>query len=305
MFFAAWRRFSRNLAFSRPMGRAARRSAAVTIGMECLEPRLLLAANLFVATTGNDAAGTGSAAAPFATLDGALRVAQPGDTILVHGGHYAGGVRVGTPHLTIKSYPGETAVFTASVQDPHVQAALRFAPEASGCTLEGVELIGGYDYGLFFMTDWEQGSGPQPSANHELVVNCKIHDTGRDGVKVTPFCDYVTIRGCEIFNTGRRDPTNADGIDDVNADRLVVQDCSIHDVPTNGLYAKGGATAVVIERNFIAHCGKAGVGVGVRYRRHLFRHGGQPELLREHQRRGAEQHHHRYGLRGDQLQCRP
>src|SRR5580693_993274 len=53
---------------------------------DLLESRTLLS-SYFVAMTGSDAA-TGSLAAPFATIQHAADVAQPGDTVFIRGGTY-------------------------------------------------------------------------------------------------------------------------------------------------------------------------------------------------------------------------
>ncbi len=63
----------------------------------------------------------------------------------------------------------------------------------------------------------------------------------------------------EIYNTGRVRPDSAEGIDNVNGDRMLVQDSYIHDISDTGLYFKGGATDCVVERTRIEHTGGAGV----------------------------------------------
>ncbi|HYO76002.1 MAG TPA: right-handed parallel beta-helix repeat-containing protein, partial [Thermoanaerobaculia bacterium] len=72
------------------------------------------AKELFVATSGNDA-NLGTIAAPFATIKKASSLALPGDVISVRGGVYygpAGVMAKGTAaaRITVRSYPGETAV---------------------------------------------------------------------------------------------------------------------------------------------------------------------------------------------------
>ena len=47
----------------------------------------------------------------------------------------------------------------------------------------------------------------------------------------------VVIRNNELFNSGVRDSSNAEGIDNVNGDRMVVQDNHIHDI--RGRHAMG------------------------------------------------------------------
>src|SRR5690606_31840983 len=51
-------------------------------------------------------------------------------------------------------------------------------------------------------------------------------------------------------------------IDNVNGDGMVVEDSHIHDTATTGLYFKGGARNVVIQRNRIENTGDAGILVG-------------------------------------------
>ena len=55
---------------------------------------------------------------------------------------------------------------------------------------------------------------------------------------------------------------NAEGIDNVNGDNMMVQNNYIHDICSNGIYAKGGATNVLIENNRIENTYGAGIMVG-------------------------------------------
>ncbi len=240
-----------------------RKSRRRSLELEHLEERRLLAANVFVATTGSDTSGTGSLAAPYATLARALAAAAAGDTVTLRGGTYTGGVRIDVPGITIQSQPGEWAVVTAPLNNANIDSTIRFEAAASGGRLSRLEITGGYYYGVMLQTTWDWGpTVPTYGASNITITDCKIHDTGRDCIKLTPLCNDVTIQRSEIYNSGRRDSSNAEGIDNVNANRLVVQDCYIHDIATNGLYAKGGATGCIIQRNVIANCGVGGIMVG-------------------------------------------
>jgi parallel beta-helix repeat protein len=55
-----------------------------------LEARALLSSTYYIATTGSDTTGDGSAAHPFATIQHGANLAQPGDTVDVEPGQYAG-----------------------------------------------------------------------------------------------------------------------------------------------------------------------------------------------------------------------
>src|SRR5690606_6459888 len=102
-----------------------------------------------------------------------------------------------------------------------------------------------------------------------LLEDLKIHDTGRDGIKITPKSNHVTIRNNEIWKTGAAeapgtplDNRNADGIDSVNVSNLVIEDNYIHDISTTGLYFKGGSSDVLVQRNRIENTGMSGILVG-------------------------------------------
>ncbi|MCI0737549.1 MAG: right-handed parallel beta-helix repeat-containing protein, partial [Gemmataceae bacterium] len=156
----------------------------------------------------------------------------------------------------------EWATITASIVDPAAEWVVRFNIDAHRGKLQRVELVGGYFYALKTESNFDLGKSVEHGASGLLVEDCKLHDSGRDVVKLTPGSNDVTIWRTEIFNSGRRDPTNAEGIDNVNADRMIVQDSYLHDLATTGIYAKGGASDCVIERNRIENAGALGITLG-------------------------------------------
>ncbi|MFN4260141.1 MAG: Calx-beta domain-containing protein [Gemmataceae bacterium] len=245
-----------------PARRSRKRSIRFRPGLEALEDRTLMATNLYVATTGNDGIGDGSLTKPYATLAKALSTAQDGDTIYLRGGTYAGGVSVNVPNLTLASYPGEWAIISAPVWDSSIPHTLRFDINASGGKLQRLEIVGGYYYTVKLETTWNWGLPTRWGASNILIEDCKLHDSGRDIIKITPGCNDVIIRRCEIYNSGKRDKSNAEGIDNVNGSNMVVQDCYIYNIATTGIYFKGGARNVVIERNLIINAGLGGIFVG-------------------------------------------
>ncbi|MCB1578125.1 MAG: right-handed parallel beta-helix repeat-containing protein, partial [Xanthomonadales bacterium] len=117
---------------------------------------------------------------------------------------------------------------------------------------------------------WYRGDGQQGhGASNVLLENLRIHDTGRDGIKITPKCDHVTIRRSEIWNTGAADAPgtpleqrNAEGIDNVGGSFMLVEDSHVHDTATTGIYFKGGASDVIIQRNRIENAGMSGILIG-------------------------------------------
>jgi hypothetical protein len=218
---------------------------------------------LVVAPGGNDASGDGSTARPFASVQKAVDAAEPGDTVSLMSGTYRGAVRVRKPAITLASAPGQWAVIESPTAEDAAGAVVQIDPDAHETRLQRLEIVGGAYYGIFLQTTWDWGDpvlryGP----GHVVIEDCYIHDTGRDGIKVTPATDDVVVRRCTIARTGRRDASNADGIDNVNGDRMLVQDTWIHHAATNGIYFKGGSIGSRIERSLVTDCGGAGILLG-------------------------------------------
>ncbi len=235
------------------------------------------AAEWFVSTAGSDQTGTGSVAQPFRSithvLEPANAIVQAGDVVTLRGPlgnntYNECDVRLRMP-LTLRSFAGERAHIRCSlaVMD---SVTIQIDPDASGSTLSRLEVSGGFYYGIFFQTDWFSGGGEAfTGASNVLIDDLRIHDTGRDGIKITPKCNDITISNSEIWNSGAiyppgtpLDDKNAEGIDNVNGSRMRVRDSHIHDIATNGLYFKGGAADVIVERNVIERTGLGGIMFG-------------------------------------------
>ncbi len=217
---------------------------------------------LHVGETGTDTTGEGSENKPWASVQKAVDAAAPGDTILIHKGNYSGSVRIRIPGLTLTSAPGEWAALSVPISEKG-GAVVQIDPEAHETILRRLELIGGGYYSLVMQTTWEWGlpNNQRTGPGHVLIEDCHIHGSGRDVVKVTPGTDDVTIRRCTIDHSGLRDPSNAEGIDNVNGDRMVVEDTFFHDIATSAIYFKGGSIGSRIERSLAIDCG-AGILLG-------------------------------------------
>ncbi|HPC84716.1 MAG TPA: right-handed parallel beta-helix repeat-containing protein [Thermoanaerobaculaceae bacterium] len=245
---------------------------AATSGRVDSAPSATVAAagrTLYVSTEGSDTTGDGSRGRPFRTVAGALSSALAGDEIVLRGApsvadnRYREQVRIQLPGLTLRGEDGEHAVLECPTDVESVSACVRLDVDSDGAHVRNLEIIGGYYYGIKLETRWDWGDpDDRTGASRILIEDVVIHDTGRDAVKITPGCDDVTLRRVEIYNSGVRDGSNAEGIDNVNGDRMVVQDSYIHDTATTGIYFKGGATDVVVERNCIERTGAAGILVG-------------------------------------------
>ena len=210
----------------------------------------LSAADIYVdaGSAGNDS-NPGTIGSPKKTLSNALSSASAGDTIILRGGSYAGDVEVDKNNITIRSYTGEWAHVSTSYTSSGNSQCIWIT--ADNCTLQDTEISGGYYYAIKI----------EGTTGH-VIEDCRVHGSGRDCFKLVPHSDNTTIRRCEIYDSGLRDNSNAEGIDNVNSDNMHVHDCYFHDIATNGVYAKGGAVDCVIERNLVMDCGTGGIFLG-------------------------------------------
>ena len=235
---------------------------------------------IYVSPTGNDATGTGTIDNPYKSINFALGKASPGATIILRGGTYREGasteVRVRQPNITIKSAKGEWAhidlPFPSDIKDENDgNSTIHFDPEASGCKLQSIEVTGGF-YTVCMETKWGWGGDDDKVAASNIIIeDCVLHDSRFDVVKVKPNCNNITIRFNEIYNSGRafvgdsdfdKGECNAEGIDNVKGDKMLAHNNYIHDIVGNGIYAKGGATDVIIENNIVERPFAGGIMIG-------------------------------------------
>ncbi|WP_334178684.1 right-handed parallel beta-helix repeat-containing protein [Pseudoxanthomonas sp.] len=226
-----------------------------------------LSAELYVSTSGNDSSGTGTLQNPYRTVKRAISLGRAGDTITLRAPannrtYNECDVRL-RQKMTLQTYAGEgKARIHCAITTPD-SVTIQIDPAASGSRLSNLEISGGYYYGIMLQTNWYQGGPATDTGASDVVLeDLLIHSTGRDGIKITPKSNRATIRRVEIHTTGARDNSNADGIDNVNADGMLVEDSYIHDTATTGMYFKGGARDVVVQRNRIENTGDAGILVG-------------------------------------------
>ncbi len=234
-----------------------------------VSPAAALGNVIYVSTAGSNSTGDGSISNPFQTIGHAITTATAGDEIVLRGSpavadnRYEESIRIEIPNITVRSQDGEWAVIECPINNESITECIRLDVDSSGSKIRNLEVIGGYYYGIKLETRWDWGDpSNRGGASNILIEGVVIHNTGRDAIKITPGCDDVTIRRVEIYNTGVRDNSNAEGIDNVNGDRMIVQDSYLHDIATTGIYFKGGAMDGIVERNRIERTGEAGILIG-------------------------------------------
>ncbi|MCB9893007.1 MAG: right-handed parallel beta-helix repeat-containing protein [Planctomycetes bacterium] len=206
------------------------------------------AADIYVSTTGNDTTGTGSIGAPYATPRHAVQVANAGDTVIMRGGTYAGNyVEIQVDNLTMKSYPGEWAKISMPTSGTTSVVVWIYN---TGARLEDFEIEGGSPYCIHIV----------PNCDGAELTGCKIHGSDWIGIKVSQ-PDNVKLRHCEIYDTGTV-TAGGMGIDCVNGDDILIQDCHFHDCNGTGIYLKGGLRNAVVERNLVMNVAGDGILLG-------------------------------------------
>lgn len=234
---------------------------------------LTFAANYYVASSNSPQPGNdnnpGTEAQPFGTIEKARDTAQPGDTIFLRQGQHA--KRAGSPDsgiffraggtagapITIKNYPNERPIVSADAN----QFVFYFFESAPYWVVEGLELRGGSQYAV------------KIDSPRVTLRGNNIHGSSLDLVKLVQTSDYVTIEGNEIHSNNASPGANAQGVDAVGSDYLVVRDNYVHNIPSVGIYSKGDSIDTVFEYNRVEDIAGHGIMLGQQTDRALFTRG--------------------------------
>jgi len=206
---------------------------------------------------------TAGATQEYSDIQLAIDAAGPGDTVLIYDGTYqlSSALRVRSGPLTIKSVNQYGARIIAPTTNSNIPQAMFVCNWDSGhCTdtdfdlvVDGIDISGGYTYTIQITT-----------ATDVVIKNSKIHGPGREGFKINGdegHSNRVVVEDCEIYDTGLRDPSNAEGLDITSSYNITVRNNHVHDIATCGMYAKKDSRDILFENNLIedADCG---IGLG-------------------------------------------
>jgi len=193
---------------------------------------------------------------PYANLTQAVNVVQPGDTILMHSGTYAGGLffnnlkGTAAQWITIKNAPGALPVINGGnnaiqLTDP---AYLR---------LSG--LIFQQQTGNGFNTD--DGGTYETPAHHVVFDNCIFRDisaTGNNDLLKLSGLDSFEIRNCQFINGA----AGGSGVDMVGCHYGVIENNYFENLGSNSIQAKGGTAWIRIQGNFFKNGGQRTLNLG-------------------------------------------
>lgn len=226
--------------------------------VEQLEAREVLS-TFYVATGGNNAAA-GSSAAPWQTLQYAVDNVNPGDTILVESGTYAG-CRIGnsgtaSAPITLEAAPGAKVLVDGPGPDNMHGSTIEvenFNATVTDWVLKGLQVTGGQAYGIDVRVTQDIS-----------VEDCTAYGNTRSGIFLA-FSYYPLVEGNTSYSNGEH------GIYDSNSgDYPTIRDNDVYDNHDSGIQLNADAsqggdgiiTGALIDSNVIWDNG-AGGGSGI------------------------------------------
>ena len=193
---------------------------------------------------------------PYPTLDAALQVVTPGDTIQVHEGTYAGGLYEenvqGTAEawITIEAAPGDMVIFDGGTN------AWQFI-DGAYLNIRGIIFQHQTGNGLNF----DDGGTYDTPAHHIHFTNCTFRDMSANGNN-----DLLKISGLDTFEimqcTFLNGAAGGSGIDMVGCHDGIVSQCHFENLGANSIQMKGGTRNIRVERNFFKNGGQRGLNMG-------------------------------------------
>ncbi len=192
----------------------------------------------------------------YPSLSAAAAVVQPGDTILMHGGIYPGGMQItnlkGLPGqwITIRNLPDETVFFEGGANAIHLV-------EPAYLHVKG--LVFRHQTGNGLNTD-DGGSYDTP-AHHVIFENCVFEDmsaSGNNDLLKLSGLDHFEIRNCTFQNGA----AGGSGIDMVGCHNGVIQGNYFGAMGSNAIQCKGGSENIRIEGNSFFNAGSRALNIG-------------------------------------------
>ncbi len=192
----------------------------------------------------------------YANFEAAAAAAQPGDTILFHGGTHSGGQYAANLQGTasqwifIKNAAGETPILEGGSNAIQLSDAAYL--HISGLTFQ-------HQTGNGFNCD--DGGTYNTPAHHIIFENCTFRDMSASGnndlLKLSGLDDFE-IRNCTFLNGAN----GGSGIDMVGCHRGLIKGNFFENMGSNSIQAKGGTQHVRIEGNFFRNGGQRTLNLG-------------------------------------------
>ncbi|MGI6088025.1 MAG: hypothetical protein ACOYCD_08830 [Kiritimatiellia bacterium] len=211
---------------------------------------------IYVATTGSDLTGDGTAGNPFLTISNAVAQAEAADVVLVNPGVYTQDVQIHVnKNITVRGMHGPTGV-VITTRYPDVNCSTRCVRvNSAGAVLDGVTLERGYPPNNYANQN-AHGGGILVEAG--LVTNCIIRENqSRWGGDAALWTENACMRNCWISNNvSAYGPSPRGGgviLGDSNKEKggARLLDCIIN---SNAAWISGGGIYVSAAGGIISNC---------------------------------------------------
>ena len=160
----------------------------------------------YVSATGSDS-GSGTALNPFRTIEKAVTVVQPGQTIFIKGGTY----NLVTP-ISLTKNGTETAPISMFA-NPGERPVLNFSGQPLDGSNRGIRLTGSYWHikGIDVTSAGDNGMKIE-GGSHNIIENCAFYRNRDSGLQIDGGASYNTVKNCDsYFNADPPDYGDADG----------------------------------------------------------------------------------------------
>jgi parallel beta-helix repeat protein len=270
--------------------------ASLIIGLLLSMPVLNLSAlaqthgnTYYVATSGNDN-HSGTIDQPWKTIQHAVDMLMPGDTVYVRGGVYyervfltgssgnegkSGNESEG--HITYAAYPGEQVILDGTglswgssfLSGKHASRSQVGNPAMDYIKIKGFEIRNYPAYGIAFENDQETPSGSHAS-HHIIIEDCIVHDNGNVGIlfeggdeSANGTAHDIVIRNCESYKNGNHGiKFTGDEPEVINRERIhdsIIENCISHDNDYIGIHVSTGHYNITVRNNTVFNNGRQGL----------------------------------------------
>ena len=160
----------------------------------------------YVSTTGSDS-GSGTEQSPFLTIEKAVSMVQPGQTIFITGGTY----NLVTPVTIAKS--GTEAALISMFATTGARAVLNFSGQPLDGSNRGIRLTGSYWHirGIDITGAGDNGMKIEGGSNN-IIENCAFYRNRDSGLQIDGGASSNTVKNCDsYYNADPPDYGDADG----------------------------------------------------------------------------------------------
>jgi hypothetical protein len=228
--------------------------STIPLGSALVTPGAGTGQTYYVATTGSDSSNGLSPQTPFLTIQHAIESVGPGGTIEIMGGTYPGGITIDHPGtadgwITIEPYQNQQVTIdgTSATND------VFFYNNTSAPTyweMKGLTLVNAEQYTV------------QISVPDVKLVDNNISGAHNDLVKLVQAAHNIVIWGNQVHNNNAAPGTNAQGIDMVGSQNVLVAHNTVSNIASIGMYCKGNAGHITFEDNTLNNIYSRGIMLG-------------------------------------------